>query len=136
MSLFSTIMTVAVVAKSFTAISPVTSVLAQLPEMLLLSPEPPPHQRVLLRTGILWAVACAAYPCSVYNGLALVEATTGAMCSMLASLALPCACYVALYRGEISAYETAAASMLTVVATLAGAAFTTYDILEYFAEEA
>ena len=31
-----------------------------------------------MRTALLWLAAAAAYPCSAYGGLALVEAVTGA----------------------------------------------------------
>ena len=144
MSLEATVMTLAVLAKSFTAISPVTSVLAELPESLVLGPPPHPgaatsaaqrrarvaSQRAL-RTILLWAVALCAYPCAIYpNGLALVEAITGAMCSMLASLALPCACWVMLYKDEVPALHAAAALALALAATCAGAAFTAVDIMK------
>jgi hypothetical protein len=147
MSLESTVMTAAVVAKSFTAISPVTAVLAELPELLLLPPPDPAadgadggarrraRQRGL-RTALLWLVALAAYPCSVYDGLALVEAVTGAMCSMSASLVLPCACWVAIYRHEILAYQAVAAAAIAVVALVSGAAFTAVDILAFFHDKA
>lgn len=103
----SQVMTLAVLAKSFTAISPVTSVLADLPEALVLgapplldAPDAAKRRHVLaqrtLRTLLLWLVALCAYPCALSpHGLALVEAVTGAMCSMLASLALPCAAWIA-----------------------------------------
>ena len=174
MSLESTIMTLAVVAKSFTAISPVTAVLADLPEMLILGTQARPprtataatatpttrqrtkrittltptltsgkpsdmahelarHQRQqrILRTVLLWLVAAAAYPCAMYpHGLALVEAVTGAMCSMLASLALPCACWVAVYRDEIPRSQAFAAIAIAVVAAIGGAVFTTVDIIQ------
>ena len=140
MSLESTLMTIAVVAKSFTAISPVTSVLAELPELLLLGESGGgadatarrAKKQIAVRTALLWLAAALAYPCSVYGGLALVEAVTGAMCSMLASLALPCACWVALYRAEVPASHTAAAAALAVLAVIAGAAFTTLDIVRFF----
>ena len=73
-----------------------------------------------------------AYPCSIYNGLALVEAATGALFSMCASLALPCACWVAIYRDEIPASKAAAAATLAVVAVVVGATFTTMDVIHYF----
>lgn len=141
MSLESTIMTLAVVAKSFTAISPVTSVLSELPEMLILGQpsgsgmahEVARHQKQqrILRTVLLWIVAAAAYPCAIYpHGLALVEAVTGAMCSMLASLALPCACWAAVYRDEIPRSQAIAAIAVAVTAAIGGAVFTTIDIIK------
>ena len=88
------------------------------------------RQRVL-RTLLLWLVAAAAYPCAQNpNGLALVEAVTGAMCSMLASLALPCACWVALYKEEVPWAHAAAAVALALGAACAGAAFTVQDIIK------
>ncbi len=145
MSLESTIMTLAVLAKSFTAISPVTGVLAELPELLLLPSAVPSaarssehaarlrrRQQRAVRTGLLWGVAAAAYPCSVSDGLALVEAVTGAMCSMLASIGIPCACWVALYRHEVPPVQALAAAALALVAALAGAAMTAIDLLRYF----
>ena len=95
-----------------------------------------PYQRRqrILRTVLLWLVASIAYPCATYpSGLALIEAVTGAMCSMLASLALPCACWVALYRHEVRAHQAVAAGALAVVATVAGATFTAVDIMRLHA---
>ena len=51
---------------------------------------------------------------------------------MLASLALPCACWVALYRDEIPGVQAAAAGTLAVAAVLAGGVFTAVDILKFF----
>tara|TARA_B110001452_G_scaffold259202_1_gene255282 strand:+ start:144 stop:1580 length:1437 start_codon:yes stop_codon:yes gene_type:complete len=140
MSLESTIMTLAVVAKSFTAISPVLAVLADLPEQLLLgdgyglSPaalEVRKQRQIALRTLLLWVAAALAYLCSVYGGLALVEAVTGALCSMLASLGLPCAFWAALHRHEAPAAHVAAAAALAIVAACAGAAMSALDIVKF-----
>jgi len=140
MSLDATLMTVAVVAKSFTAISPVTAVFAELPEQLILGPPLPPtatpaalarqqRRQRALRTALLWLAAAAAYHLSVRpNGLALVEAVTGAFCSMLASLGLPCACWVALYRAEVPTAHSLAAVALALAALAGGVAFTAMDI--------
>ena len=142
MSLEATVMTLAVLAKSFTAISPVTAVLADLPERLLLGAPPlldaadaqkrrHVFRQRALRTLLLWLVALCAYPCALStHGLALVEAVTGAMCSMLASLALPCACWVALYKDEVPAVQSVAALALAVIAAVAGAAFTAADVVK------
>ena len=72
-----------------------------------------------------------ADPCAIFpNGLALVEAVTGAMCSMLASLALPCAFWAALYGGEVPAAQSAGAWALAALAVAGGAAFTAVDIMK------
>ena len=55
---------------------------------------------------------------------------TGAMCSMLASLALPCACWAAVYRDEIPRSQAIAAIAVAVTAAIGGAVFTTIDIIK------
>ena len=136
MSLESTCMTLAVIVKSFCSISPVCAVCADLPELLLLGEQPSSGsddapsrkaRRCAVRTLLLWVAAAAAY--ASMNELALVEAVTGSLCSMLASISLPCACWVALYRHELTPFEAVAASALAVLAAVAGAAFTVYDIM-------
>lgn len=141
------VMTLAVVAKSFCAISPITGVLADLPEMLLIAEVPPDngHGRVeeqialfkrrrryqrAMRTALLWLVALCAFPCSIFNGLAVVEAVTGAMCSMLCSLALPCACWAALYWSEVPRHQALGAAVLAGVAAAVGALFTADDFMQ------
>ena len=64
------------------------------------------------------------------SGLALVEACTGSLCSMLASLALPCACWAALYRHEAPKSQLIAALALALVAAVTGAAFTALDVMK------
>lgn len=119
-----------------------TGVLADLPEALLLGPPPAASAPAVshsafqrrqrgVRTALLWLLALCAYPCALFpNGLALVEAVTGALCSMLASLVLPCACWVALYHREVPKVHSAAAVLLALVAAAGGAAMTTVDIMK------
>ena len=112
----STFMTAAVVGKSFCSVSPLMGVVAETPEALLgwqglrcsdgevvdsagspmsgpKAREPPlrvtPLRRRGLRVALLLLTSGCAYPCSVYGLLPLVEALTGAMCSMFASIVLP-----------------------------------------------
>lgn len=140
------VMTVAVVAKSFCAISPITGVLAELPELLFVPDLPDddgigaPEDRIaaikrrrrmqrVMRTTLLWLVALCAFPCSIFDGLAVVEAVTGAMCSMLCSLALPCACWSALYWNEVPMHQAVGTMVLAGVAAAVGALFTAVDFM-------
>ena len=51
-----------------------------------------------------------------------------------ASLALPCACWVSLYRHEVPKAHSAAALALALVAAVAGMAFTAVDIMKLGSE--
>ena len=118
--------------------------LSDLPEALLLA-EPDPHaseasqaarrwRQRAVRTLCLWVVAACAFPCSILGVLNVVEAVTGAMCSMLASIALPCVCWAALYWGEVPRPQLLAAVALASIATAAGGLMTYVDFMRIFDE--
>ena len=94
-----TTMTAAVVAKSYCSISPLMAIISELPETLigahiLMTP----FKRQALRSFLLLFSSAVAYPCAVYNLLPMVEALTGASCSMFASVVLPSTFWVMCHK--------------------------------------
>jgi vesicular inhibitory amino acid transporter len=94
----STLMTAGVVGKSYCSISPLMAIISELPEALLgWQDKKVSHtRRQVLRTILLIVSSVIAYPCAVYNLLPMVEALTGSMCSMFASVVLPSTFWVIL----------------------------------------
>jgi len=91
-----------VVGNCYCSVAPMFSVLAEIPEELFGIVGSPWTQRVF-RTFLLGVVALAAYMCLEH--LAIVEAVTGSVCTMMTSIILPGVFYAILYWDRITCCE-------------------------------
>ena len=126
----STLMTAGVVGKSYCSLSPLMAVVSDFPEALVgwQGKQVAPFKRRVLRTLLLIFSSFVAYPCAVYNLLPMVEALTGSMCSMFASVVLPSTFWVIVQHHE-GATAKLFVACIAFMGLLAGLAMTWGDFV-------
>ncbi len=99
------------------SVSPIVAVLCEIPEDFLGLTDKPWHQRIL-RTVLLLLVSVVAY--FISSDLAIVEAVTGSVCTMLTSVVCPAIFFGILYAKELGKCYKVGLSILALAGSVYG----------------